>query len=60
MSVRADQQPARGIEPGLVLRQQAGGPGSRYRTSASDETRRDLYIVNADGSNGHWARLTDL
>jgi TolB protein len=28
----------------------------RYRTSAANQTRRDVYIVNADGTNGHWAR----
>ena len=28
---------------------------TRYRTAAG-ATHRDIYIINADGSNGHWAR----
>ena len=28
----------------------------RYRTGAGNLTRRDVYVANADGTNGHWAR----
>ena len=28
---------------------------TRYRTTGAS-TRRDIYIINADGTNGHWAR----
>lgn len=28
----------------------------RPRVNAANQTWRDIYIVNADGSNGHWAR----
>jgi len=28
---------------------------TRYRTTGG-ATRRDIYIINADGTNGHWAR----
>ena len=28
----------------------------RLRTNASSYTRPDIYIMNADGTNGHWAR----
>ena len=30
----------------------------RPRVNAANQTWRDIYIVNADGSNGHWARPT--
>jgi Tol biopolymer transport system component len=30
----------------------------RPRVNAANQTWRDIYIVNADGSNGHWARST--
>jgi TolB protein len=30
----------------------------RPRVNAANQTRRDIYIVNADGTNGHWARPT--
>jgi TolB protein len=30
----------------------------RPRLNAANQTRRDIYIINADGSNGHWARAT--
>lgn len=30
----------------------------RPRVNGANQTRRDIYIVNADGSNGHWARST--
>jgi Tol biopolymer transport system component len=30
----------------------------RPRVNAANQTWQDIYIVNADGSNGHWARST--
>jgi len=30
----------------------------RPRVNAANQTWRDIYIINADGSNGHWARPT--
>lgn len=30
----------------------------RPRTNSVGQTRKDIYIMNADGSNGHWARST--
>lgn len=30
----------------------------RPRLNAANQSRRDIYIINADGSNGHWARAT--
>ena len=30
----------------------------RPRVNGANQTWRDIYIINADGSNGHWARAT--